>query len=151
MLQMHAAILVEYFGKAPIGNYGTKKIDRIDEEEEAFKISGGTAVEKYNREMKEWIEWKDAEKVEHKRDLWKAASARYYERHPEVKEKKRLKMAEHAPLKSSPNAAGTLQRSSIVHSVGLMVLGTHPQPIYPHLGVKTLGLRTSLKISQMLI
>ncbi|KAF8214158.1 hypothetical protein K438DRAFT_1927323 [Mycena galopus ATCC 62051] len=53
-----------------------------------------TAVEKYNREMKEWIKWKDAEKVEHKRDLWKAASARYYERHPEVKEKKRLKMAE---------------------------------------------------------
>ncbi|KAJ7210212.1 hypothetical protein B0H12DRAFT_1242771 [Mycena haematopus] len=29
-----------------------------------------------------------------KRDRWKAASARYYERHPEVKEKKRVKAAE---------------------------------------------------------
>ncbi|KAJ7698226.1 hypothetical protein B0H14DRAFT_2649553 [Mycena olivaceomarginata] len=32
--------------------------------------------------------------VQNKRDQWKAASARYYERHPEVKEKKRLKAAE---------------------------------------------------------
>jgi hypothetical protein len=35
-----------------------------------------------------------AEAVQTKRDQWKAASARYYERHPEVKEKKRLKAAE---------------------------------------------------------
>ncbi|KAJ7794336.1 hypothetical protein B0H14DRAFT_2621974 [Mycena olivaceomarginata] len=32
--------------------------------------------------------------LENKRDQWRAASARYYERHPEMKEKKRLKMAE---------------------------------------------------------
>jgi hypothetical protein len=32
--------------------------------------------------------------IQNKRDQWKAASARYYERHPEVKEKKRLKAAE---------------------------------------------------------
>ncbi|KAJ7828278.1 hypothetical protein B0H14DRAFT_2594773 [Mycena olivaceomarginata] len=32
--------------------------------------------------------------VQNKRDQWKVASARYYERHPEVKEKKRLKAAE---------------------------------------------------------
>ncbi|KAJ7769739.1 hypothetical protein B0H14DRAFT_2632703 [Mycena olivaceomarginata] len=32
--------------------------------------------------------------VQNKRDQWKAASARYYERHPEVKEKKRVKAAE---------------------------------------------------------
>ncbi|KAF8176395.1 hypothetical protein K438DRAFT_1770593 [Mycena galopus ATCC 62051] len=35
-----------------------------------------------------------AERKQTKRDQWKAASARYYERHPEVKEKKRVKMAE---------------------------------------------------------
>jgi hypothetical protein len=35
-----------------------------------------------------------AAKLRLKRDQWKAASARYYERHPEVKEKKRLKMSE---------------------------------------------------------
>ncbi|KAJ7796228.1 hypothetical protein B0H14DRAFT_3495028 [Mycena olivaceomarginata] len=35
-----------------------------------------------------------AEAVQTKRNQWKAASARYYERHPEVKEKKRLKAAE---------------------------------------------------------
>ncbi|KAJ7797578.1 hypothetical protein B0H14DRAFT_2618805 [Mycena olivaceomarginata] len=32
--------------------------------------------------------------LENKRDQWRAASARYYERHPEMKEKKHLKMAE---------------------------------------------------------
>ncbi|KAJ7818946.1 hypothetical protein B0H14DRAFT_2600923 [Mycena olivaceomarginata] len=32
--------------------------------------------------------------LENKRDQWRATSARYYERHPEMKEKKRLKMAE---------------------------------------------------------
>jgi hypothetical protein len=32
--------------------------------------------------------------VQTKCDQWKAASARYYEHHPEVKEKKRQKMAE---------------------------------------------------------
>ncbi|KAJ7902928.1 hypothetical protein B0H13DRAFT_2335449 [Mycena leptocephala] len=32
--------------------------------------------------------------IQTKREQWKAASARYYERHPEVKEKKRQKMAE---------------------------------------------------------
>jgi uncharacterized protein involved in exopolysaccharide biosynthesis len=34
------------------------------------------------------------EALQNKRDQWKAASARYYERHPELKEKKRVKMAE---------------------------------------------------------
>ncbi|KAJ7864322.1 hypothetical protein B0H13DRAFT_2353751 [Mycena leptocephala] len=37
--------------------------------------------------------------VQIKRDQWKAASARYYERHPEVKEKKRQKMAEQRAAK----------------------------------------------------
>ncbi|KAJ7821916.1 hypothetical protein B0H14DRAFT_2598830 [Mycena olivaceomarginata] len=37
-------------------------------------------------------ESQNAEKVQLKRNQWKAASARYYERHPEVKEQKRLKM-----------------------------------------------------------
>ncbi|KAF7349469.1 hypothetical protein MSAN_01737200 [Mycena sanguinolenta] len=37
---------------------------------------------------------KCAMRKQNKRDQWKAASARYYERHPEVKEKKRVKMAE---------------------------------------------------------
>lgn len=32
--------------------------------------------------------------IQNKRDQWKAASARYYEKHPEVKEKKRLQAAE---------------------------------------------------------
>ncbi|KAF8143734.1 hypothetical protein K438DRAFT_1993536 [Mycena galopus ATCC 62051] len=34
------------------------------------------------------------EHIQNKRDQWKAASARYYERHPEVKEKKRIQAAE---------------------------------------------------------
>ncbi|KAJ7899166.1 hypothetical protein B0H14DRAFT_3124190 [Mycena olivaceomarginata] len=38
-----------------------------------------------------------------KRAQWKAASARYYERHPEVKEKKQLKVAE---LRNSQSVAG---------------------------------------------
>ena len=32
--------------------------------------------------------------LQDKRERWKAASARYYEKHPEVKEKKRVKAAE---------------------------------------------------------
>ncbi|KAF8135907.1 hypothetical protein K438DRAFT_1786673 [Mycena galopus ATCC 62051] len=36
----------------------------------------------------------EADHIQTKRDQWKAASARYYERHPEVKEKKRLRAAE---------------------------------------------------------
>ncbi|KAJ6466506.1 hypothetical protein DFH09DRAFT_1097862 [Mycena vulgaris] len=39
------------------------------------------------------------EALEAKRDQWKAASARYYENHPEVKEKKRLRMAEQRAAK----------------------------------------------------
>ncbi|KAJ7886286.1 hypothetical protein B0H13DRAFT_2342934 [Mycena leptocephala] len=37
--------------------------------------------------------------LETKRHQWKAASARYYENHPEVREKKRLKMAEQRAAK----------------------------------------------------
>ncbi|KAJ7841505.1 hypothetical protein B0H14DRAFT_2586896 [Mycena olivaceomarginata] len=37
--------------------------------------------------------------VQNKRDQWKVASARYYERHPEVKERKRLKAAEKRAVK----------------------------------------------------
>ncbi|KAJ7906818.1 hypothetical protein B0H13DRAFT_1880219 [Mycena leptocephala] len=37
--------------------------------------------------------------VQTKRDQWKAASARYYEHHPEVKEKKRQKMVEQCAAK----------------------------------------------------
>ncbi|KAJ6591941.1 hypothetical protein B0H10DRAFT_2442145, partial [Mycena sp. CBHHK59/15] len=37
--------------------------------------------------------------LESKRSQWKAASARYYENHPEVREKKRLKMAEQRAAK----------------------------------------------------
>ncbi|KAJ7367581.1 hypothetical protein DFH08DRAFT_795732 [Mycena albidolilacea] len=37
-------------------------------------------------------ESQNAEKVQLKRNQWRAASARYYERHPEVKEQKKLKM-----------------------------------------------------------
>ncbi|KAF8214425.1 hypothetical protein K438DRAFT_1749546 [Mycena galopus ATCC 62051] len=40
-----------------------------------------------------------AEAVQTKRDQWKAASAQYYERHPEVKEKKRVKAAEQRAAK----------------------------------------------------
>ncbi|KAJ7854072.1 hypothetical protein B0H14DRAFT_3449860 [Mycena olivaceomarginata] len=40
-----------------------------------------------------------AEALQNKRDQWKAASARYYEHHPEVKEKKRLKAAEQRAAK----------------------------------------------------
>ncbi|KAJ7872505.1 hypothetical protein B0H14DRAFT_2570239 [Mycena olivaceomarginata] len=40
-----------------------------------------------------------AEALQSKRDQWKAASARYYERHPEVKEKKRIKAAEQRAAK----------------------------------------------------
>ncbi|KAJ7821474.1 hypothetical protein B0H14DRAFT_2599232 [Mycena olivaceomarginata] len=43
--------------------------------------------------------------LENKRDQWRAASARYYERHPEMKEKKRLKMAEKRAAKKTGLAA----------------------------------------------
>jgi glycerol-3-phosphate dehydrogenase len=47
----------------------------------------------YYRKRKEEV-LRKAEALQNKRDQWKAASAHYYERHPEVKEKKRLKAAE---------------------------------------------------------
>ncbi|KAJ6448772.1 hypothetical protein C8R45DRAFT_947788 [Mycena sanguinolenta] len=40
-----------------------------------------------------------AHALQNKRDQWKAASARYYERHPEVKEKKRVRAAERRAAK----------------------------------------------------
>ncbi|KAJ7844212.1 hypothetical protein B0H14DRAFT_2585280 [Mycena olivaceomarginata] len=48
----------------------------------------------YERQLAEYNEWREQEAIQNKRDQWRAASARYYERHPEVKEKKRLKAAE---------------------------------------------------------
>ncbi|KAJ6568889.1 hypothetical protein B0H19DRAFT_1065670 [Mycena capillaripes] len=62
-----------------------------------------------------------------KRSQWKAASARYYENHPEVRERKRLKMAEQraakklarrrwdppkTPKRCEPSAANTSPRQS---------------------------------------
>jgi hypothetical protein len=47
----------------------------------------------HTRKRKEEV-LRKAEALQSKRDQWKAASARYYERHPEVKEKKRIKAAE---------------------------------------------------------
>jgi hypothetical protein len=47
----------------------------------------------YYRKRKEDV-LRKAEALQNKRDRWKAASTRYYERHLEVKEKKRLKAAE---------------------------------------------------------
>ncbi|KAF8210689.1 hypothetical protein K438DRAFT_1958902 [Mycena galopus ATCC 62051] len=41
----------------------------------------------------------DACAIKTKRDQWKAASARYYVRHPEIKEKKRLQAAERCAAK----------------------------------------------------
>ncbi|KAF8209553.1 hypothetical protein K438DRAFT_1753896 [Mycena galopus ATCC 62051] len=45
------------------------------------------------RSRKEQVE-REAYAVQTKRDRWKAVSARYYERHPEVRERKRLQAAE---------------------------------------------------------
>ncbi|KAJ7753026.1 hypothetical protein B0H14DRAFT_3512793 [Mycena olivaceomarginata] len=53
----------------------------------AYKRHEAKRVERLNARRK-------AEDVQTKRDQWKAASAHYYERHPEVKEKKRIKAAE---------------------------------------------------------
>ncbi|KAJ7807684.1 hypothetical protein B0H14DRAFT_2609478 [Mycena olivaceomarginata] len=58
-------------------------------------------LDRYNRkqaEIRYVSEREEAQRrvhaIQNKRDQWKAASARYYERHPEVKEKKRLQAAE---------------------------------------------------------
>ncbi|KAJ6603522.1 hypothetical protein DFH09DRAFT_1068671 [Mycena vulgaris] len=55
------------------------------------------AMAQYEHDLAEWQkdnERIDAlEKVAHRRNRWKAATARYYESHPEVKEKKRKQMA----------------------------------------------------------
>ncbi|KAJ7212392.1 hypothetical protein B0H12DRAFT_1079448 [Mycena haematopus] len=54
----------------------------------------------YERQKAEYEKWlKDEDAIQNKRDQWKAASARYYQRHPEVKEKKRLKAAERRAAK----------------------------------------------------
>ncbi|KAJ7216174.1 hypothetical protein B0H12DRAFT_1078943 [Mycena haematopus] len=54
----------------------------------------------YERQKAEYEKWvKEEEALQSKRDQWKAASARYYQRHPEVKEKKRLKAAERRAAK----------------------------------------------------
>ncbi|KAF8191903.1 hypothetical protein K438DRAFT_1762486 [Mycena galopus ATCC 62051] len=54
---------------------------------------------KWARHRLEMAKQKTAKRVLVKRAQWKAASARYYERHPEVKEKKRLKAAEQRAAK----------------------------------------------------
>ncbi|KAJ7793031.1 hypothetical protein B0H14DRAFT_2623300 [Mycena olivaceomarginata] len=73
-------------------------------------------LDRYNRKQAEIqyvSEREEAQRrvhaIQNKRDQWKAASARYYERHPEVKEKKRLQAAE-------KRCGDVLPRSS--HGVG---------------------------------
>ncbi|KAJ7894254.1 hypothetical protein B0H14DRAFT_2559388 [Mycena olivaceomarginata] len=64
-----------------------------------------------------------AKAVQAKRDLWKAASVRYYERHPEVKEKKRIKAAEQRAAKQlarrrwDPLKKGSRSRVDLSHPV----------------------------------
>ncbi|KAJ7789961.1 hypothetical protein B0H14DRAFT_3502242 [Mycena olivaceomarginata] len=58
----------------------------------AYKRHEARRVERLDARQK-------AEAVQTKRAQWKAASARYYERHPEVKEKKRIKAAEQRAAK----------------------------------------------------
>ncbi|KAF8174184.1 hypothetical protein K438DRAFT_1980480 [Mycena galopus ATCC 62051] len=56
----------------------------------------------------------NAERLVTKRAQWKAASARYYERHPEVKEKKRLKAAELRAAKKLAKRRWDPPRQSLV-------------------------------------
>ncbi|KAJ7818075.1 hypothetical protein B0H14DRAFT_2601570 [Mycena olivaceomarginata] len=51
-----------------------------------------------DRRRRHAVQKAKVEALQNKRDQWKAASARYYERHPELKEKKRVKMAEKRSL-----------------------------------------------------
>ncbi|KAJ6515212.1 hypothetical protein C8R45DRAFT_919292 [Mycena sanguinolenta] len=67
------------------------ELDRLYDE-----YRGKLRSHKMKRRMsvQRYQELREAHALQDKRDRWKAASARYYERHPEVKEKKRLKAAE---------------------------------------------------------
>ncbi|KAJ7808484.1 hypothetical protein B0H14DRAFT_2608912 [Mycena olivaceomarginata] len=57
-----------------------------------------------------------AEAVQAQRDKWKAASARYYLKHPEIKEKKRVKMAEKkvGQLVTSTASVGSTQSGALI-------------------------------------
>ncbi|KAF8179482.1 hypothetical protein K438DRAFT_1768851 [Mycena galopus ATCC 62051] len=69
-----------------------------------------------------------------KRDQWKAASARYYERHPEVKEKKRVKMAEKRAAKKlarrqrdPPTQAECVAYTTVIKLTRTQQLGKFPK------------------------
>ncbi|KAJ7250117.1 hypothetical protein B0H12DRAFT_1072134 [Mycena haematopus] len=77
----------------------------LNTSEEERRIARGRVRQRrryadYERQKVEYEKWvKEEEALQSKRDQWKAASARYYQRHPEVKEKKRLKAAERRAAK----------------------------------------------------
>jgi hypothetical protein len=64
------------------------------EAEEAQRARNAKLARRQRREMEEAEHIRKAQAVQAQRDRWKAVSARYYLKHPEIKEKKHAKMAE---------------------------------------------------------
>jgi hypothetical protein len=62
--------------------------------EEVQRARNVKLARRLRHDMEEAERIRKAEAVQAQRDKWKAASARYYLKHPEIKEKKRVKMAE---------------------------------------------------------
>ncbi|KAJ7862890.1 hypothetical protein B0H14DRAFT_3444376 [Mycena olivaceomarginata] len=66
----------------------------IPDAEEVQRARNVKLARRLRHDMEEAERIRKAEAVQAQRDKWKAASARYYLKHPEIKEKKRVKMAE---------------------------------------------------------
>ncbi|KAJ7884168.1 hypothetical protein B0H14DRAFT_2564552 [Mycena olivaceomarginata] len=62
--------------------------------EEVQRLKNAKLARRLRRDKEEAERIRQAEAVQAQRDKWKAVSARYYVKHPEIKEKKRAKMAE---------------------------------------------------------
>jgi hypothetical protein len=64
------------------------------EAEEAQRARNAKLARRQLREMEEVEHIRKAQAIQAQRDRWKAVSAHYYLKHPEIKEKKHAKMAE---------------------------------------------------------
>ncbi|KAJ7336974.1 hypothetical protein DFH08DRAFT_964931 [Mycena albidolilacea] len=76
--------------------YRTARAERRKRQdaEELQRARNVKLARRLRHDMEEAERIRKAEAVQAQRDKWKAASARYYLKHPEIKEKKRAKMAE---------------------------------------------------------
>ncbi|KAJ7308735.1 hypothetical protein DFH08DRAFT_823763 [Mycena albidolilacea] len=87
-------LTMRFATNGPYGNTARAEHRKRQDAEELQRARNVKLARRLRHDMEEAECIRKAEAVQAQRDKWKAASAHYYLKHPEIKEKKRTKMAE---------------------------------------------------------